>query len=328
MLSYVTPNRHYFNNTKNKYGGFNMSLQSNKNNRKKKFVYLSLCIYIFLIMCVVIGCNYDSTSTNDSDIDSTIKTINESLHVEELPMLNEESSPTDKITTPFPEIETLFEDTDINAIFTITPIITPIPTLTPLVINPEILRLREEYGNNDIIGYLNIEGTSIEYPVVQAEDNEFYLRHNIYMEPDVAGWVFLDYENDLYSNLDRNIIIYGHNMRQQMRFHDIRYYVDENYFKYHPTIVFNTINGDNEWEIFTFFRTHTSFNYIEIFIQNNDAWKDTLAKMKEMSMYDTGIEVSSDDLVILLSTCTNETDENGNFEWRYVLGAKSGNKNP
>jgi len=191
---------------------------------------------------------------------------------------------------------------------------TPTKNGTQLEMNLEILR--EKYKNEDIIGYLDIENTSISYPVVQTNDNSFYLRHDIYKKPDNAGWIFLDYENDL-SNDDMNIIIYGHNMREKIRFHDLRYYDDPNYLQDHPVITFNTIYGFFRWEIFTFFETYLSFQYIDIYRKNDEKWRDHLAQLKSMSKYETGVEVTGEDRIVLLSTSTNRLND-----WRYVIGAK------
>ena len=78
---------------------------------------------------------------------------------------------------------------------------TPVPT-----ISPEFVELIELYGNEDIVGYLNIKGTSVDYIVLQYDDNDFYLHHDINKDADETGWIFLDYENDVLLQ-DYNSII-------------------------------------------------------------------------------------------------------------------------
>jgi len=153
--------------------------------------------------------------------------------------------------------------------------------------------------------------------VVQTDNNEFYLEHDIYKKKNSAGWIFLDYENDLSSD-DKNIVIYGHNTRKNIMFHSLRYYKDLEYFKNHQNITFNTIYGNFEWEVFTFLLTNTEFRYIDIHRKSDDEWRELLEQMKLKSMHDIGQEVTLKDRVLLLSTCT----ENGGTDMRYVLGAK------
>ena len=195
----------------------------------------------------------------------------------------------------------------------------PKPEQTP--INTKYFeQLRREYDNDDIVGYLKIEGTSIDYPVVQSEDNFYYLDYNIYKEEDVAGWVFLDYENDTARD-DPNTIIYAHNMRKDIMFHSIRHYTSKEYFENHRYITFNTEYADQTWEIFSFYSTLVDlneFNYIQVFFESHDDFVNLLTEMKSKSMYDTGVEIYPDDRVLVLSTCVGgaATDE------RYVVNAR------
>jgi len=187
----------------------------------------------------------------------------------------------------------------------------PSPAETPL--NPEILALRRQYGNDDIIGYLNIQGTTIDYPVAQGADNDFYLTHNIDKNADAAGWIFLDYQNDIGGS-DKNLIIYGHNMKKDYRFHALRNYASKSFFEAHPVITFDTLYGECQWRVFTFFVTDTSLNYIEVFPRDCDRYETLLDTVKSLSMYNTGADVTGDDQVLFLSTCVGVND------LRYVLG--------
>jgi sortase B len=166
------------------------------------------------------------------------------------------------------------------------------------------------------MGHLRIEGTSIDYLVTQTGDNEFYLDHDINKRPNSAGWVFLDYENDITNN-DPNTIIYAHNMRRDIRFHSIRRYVSEDFFKTHRYIIFNTLYEDSVWEIFSFYRTDITFPYIQVVFPSEDDFYELLAEMKARSMYDTGVDVGPGDRVLTLSTCVGNREEE-----RYVLNAR------
>jgi len=181
----------------------------------------------------------------------------------------------------------------------------------------EILDLRQLYGNDDIVGHILIAGTTIDYPVVQYADNEFYLERNIYKQPDRAGSIFLDYENSLDA-FDKNTIIYGHNMRANEMFHALRYYRDEAFFKDHPQIIYTSLYEKTLWDVFSFMKAPVSLNYLQV----NPApakFALLLDDITKLSMYDTGVEVTRYDKILNLSTCSVDPAEE---MYRYVLSAK------
>ena len=208
------------------------------------------------------------------------------------------------------------------------PLPTQEPVPTPKTIRPAFEALRAEYNNDDIMGYLRIEGTSVDYPVLQWEqskqlkDNRYYLTLDINGKPSVAGSIYLDYENDVALE-DRNTIIYGHNMNADIMFHSLRFYADENYYKTHPIITFNTIYDDYTWEIFSFYRTSTDFYYTQVNFQDDAEFDALLKEMKSRSIYDTGIEVTTEDRILTLSTCTNDPHN----DTRFVVNARLVQKN-
>jgi len=196
----------------------------------------------------------------------------------------------------------------------VTPTLTPTPT--PKVIQPQFAELRETYGNDDIVGYLQIPGTSIDYPVTHSTDNTFYLENDINKNASVAGWIFMDYENNM-DNDDPNIVIYGHNMKKDIMFHSLRYYQSWDYFNEHRYIIFNTIYENYVWEVFSFYKADVSFPYIQVVFPSENAFFALAAEMKERSMYDTGVDLKYGDHILTLSTCTNEAEDT-----RFVLNAR------
>jgi len=181
----------------------------------------------------------------------------------------------------------------------------------------EIMDLRKEYGNDDIIGRLLIEDTTIDYPVTRYKDNEFYLTRDIYKETSAAGWIYMDYENHVYT-LDRNTIIYGHNMKKDMMFHDLRLYRDEKFFSGHRYIIFDTLYEETVWEIFSFMKAPVELNYLQVSPSDTE-FGLLLYNIKALSMYDTGVPVTNQDKILNLSTCSVNPDE---AMYRYVLSAK------
>jgi len=191
----------------------------------------------------------------------------------------------------------------------------PEPEITEKNILPEILALRKEY-NEDVVAYVRIPGTNIDYAVVQSEDNEYYLNRDIYRNANSAGTIYMDYENDP-ENLGYNTILYGHNMRNGSMFHNLRHYMQKDYFEAHPVIEFKTVYEDVKWQVFAFLHTDTSFYYIQTIFQNDDEFYKLASEIKARSRYDTGVEITPQDKILLLSTCASEGGNN-----RYVLAAK------
>jgi sortase B len=194
----------------------------------------------------------------------------------------------------------------------------PMPTIAPeKKVRPEFVELMEKYDNQDIVGYLSIPDTTINYIVVQSSDNEYYLTHDINRAASSAGWVFLDFENDIKKD-DYNMIIYGHNMRRDIMFHSLRYFADKSFFEKHKYVIFNSLYEDQIWEIFSFYETFTNFNYIQVVFKNYDSFWNLAQEMKNRSMYNTGVELQPGDRILTLSTCTGYADR----DTRFVIEAR------
>ncbi|MDR1065868.1 MAG: class B sortase [Clostridiales bacterium] len=182
---------------------------------------------------------------------------------------------------------------------------------------PELVELmRSEYANDEIIGYIRIDGTTIDYPVVQSTDNNKYLSVNARGKESGAGAIFLDYENDIERD-DKNMIIYGHNMKTKTMFHELRDYRDKNFFDAHRTIKFCTLYDSYEYEAFSFYKAEDTFNYIQAVFDNDEEFLTLLNEMKSRSMHRVDTDVSADDRILTLSTCSNADDDT-----RYVINAK------
>jgi len=106
-------------------------------------------------------------------------------------------------------------------------------------------------------------------------------------------------------------------MRENKMFHAIRYYRSADYFKKHRFIIFDTLYDNYVWEVFSFYRARTDFNYIKVFFRDDDDFFNLARQMKNMSMYDTGVTVTKEDRILTLSTCTNEDPDT-----RFVLNAR------
>lgn len=171
-------------------------------------------------------------------------------------------------------------------------------------------KLKEQ--NEDTIAYLKIENTNIEYPVVKTTNNEYYLRHNFKKEYNIAGWIFADYRNK-FDETDKNLIIYGHNMKDGSMFNELRKSINENWEN--NIITLTTQNETKKYKIFSTYTIEPEEYYIQTEF-NEINFKNFIDKIKERSTHNYSINVDTKDKILTLSTC----NDNGNK--RIVIHAK------
>ena len=191
------------------------------------------------------------------------------------------------------------------------------PPTEPREILPRVIALREQYNNPDIVGYIEIPGTNVSYPMVQTGNNVFYLYHDLHFQPSRHGSIFVDYENDIYTLADHNMIIYGHNMRDGTKFHNVRHFHRRAYFEDHPYILITTPHEETVWEIFSFFPTTTDFNYLITNFYHQAYHYEFMLYLQQSSIHPRDIEIDFYDQIIILSTCGVHGGEN-----RYILIAR------
>lgn len=162
--------------------------------------------------------------------------------------------------------------------------------------------------NEDVIGWIRIEGTLVDYPVVQTQDDNYYLTHDAEKEEAKQGAIFLDYRCDPVS-LTGNNILFGHNMKDGSMFASLTQYKDEEYYQSHPMIEFATLEKAYQWEIFAVVITDTSYDYLQTEFENIEKRSSFMSIMQEKSLYETVALPSGTDDILILSTCTYEYDD-------------------
>lgn len=172
--------------------------------------------------------------------------------------------------------------------------------------------------NKKLIGWLKIDDTTIDYPVMQTTNNEYYLDHNYNQEYDKNGSLFLDADCDVVHR-NTNLIVYGHHMKSGKMFGNLNKYSSESYCKEHSTIQFDTIYEKGTYEVMYVFRSRI-YNEDEIvfkYYQFLDAaseqeFNSNMQEMAAISLYDTGVTAGYGDELLTLSTCDN-SEEDGRF---------------
>ena len=208
---------------------------------------------------------------------------------------------------------------------------TPVTTYEPFV-NGLSVKAQEAYqSNSDTVGWIRISNTVIDYPIVRAADNEFYIDHNFNKEPADAGWIFMDYRCDYNEKVSTdNILLYGHNMADGSMFSDIKNYQrSESFYEENPIVEVSSLSADYQYKIFAFMLCngiHGSdfefWNYINFSRSTKDpAWTidEYLSKINDKSLITTNVDVKKDDEFLLLSTCNSGDTTDGT---RFVVLAR------
>ena len=164
--------------------------------------------------------------------------------------------------------------------------------------------------NNDMVGWIKVEDTNINYPVMQSIDEpNFYLKHKFDKTYSAYGCPYVQENCDVQKPSD-NIIIYGHHMNDGSMFTGLMKFTDKSFWENHKTIEFDTLTDQNQYEVIAVFKTvvytdsEESFKYYEFTdAENAEDFDEYVAKCKELSLYDTGVTAEYGDKLISLSTC-------------------------
>ena len=169
--------------------------------------------------------------------------------------------------------------------------------------------------NADTVGWIEIPGTTISYPVMHTTDNSYYLTHTFSGKTNSSGCIFVETLNS-GDFTDIHTIIYGHNMNNGSMFASLKNYSSVSYLVAHPTIYIDLEDGTHAYQIFSVHTVNSDDEVFTIGFARDDEYAAFLEMLKESSDYDTGVSVTTDDDIITLSTCTNSGVD------RYVVHAK------
>lgn len=158
--------------------------------------------------------------------------------------------------------------------------------------------------NEDTVGWIKVNNTKIDYPVVQYTDNDYYLKRDFNKKKNSYGWIYMDYRNNIY-NLSNNTIIMGHNLKNGMMFGTLRYATNESWYTNpeNQIITFNTEVKNMKWKIFSIYKLPVTNDYLYANFGDLNEFQTFLDKMRSRSIYDFGVDVGKDDHILTLSTC-------------------------
>lgn len=170
-------------------------------------------------------------------------------------------------------------------------------------IEDEIKELKNSYNNNDIIGIISIKGGDLNTPVVQTKDNQYYLKYSLTKKRSIIGAVFMDYRVNSNS---KQINIYGHNStKYKPPFQKLEKYLEKSYYKDHNILELKVNNEKKLYEIFSIVIADKvgTEEHMNIKYKTDKEYYNHFKRLKNRSLYDTGVNIEESDNVLVLQTC-------------------------
>ena len=244
-----------------------------------------LIAFIFLIKSGIDLINYfiDTNNTNEE-----IKSIEDAVKIEEVP----DSDNTEIIEQKedIPEDNPYWDYIKMNLIS---------------VNFDDLLKI-----NNETKGWIQVNGTNINYPFVQTSNNDYYLTHSYDKSYNQAGWVFMDYRNDTES-LDKNTILYAHGMNNKTMFGSLRNILNSSWYNNtnNHIIKLSTPTENTLWQVFSVYHIETTNDYIQTEFTSDEEYQTFLDTLKGRSAVSFDTSLNTTDKILTLSTCYNKTDK-------------------
>ncbi len=188
------------------------------------------------------------------------------------------------------------------------------------------LPMLEQYP--DMVGWITVPGTIIDYPVVQGYDNDYFLTHDYKGDENRNGAIYLDFRVRFdYGNISRNVVIHGHHMKSGVMFANLVKYDDPDFFRQNPIVRFDSMYEDSLWVIFAIMKIDAyggedgmpTFDFMQCDFADDGEFMEYVGEIRARSIYDTFdiVDVSESDSIITMSTCSYEYDD-----FRTVLVAR------
>lgn len=187
--------------------------------------------------------------------------------------------------------------------------ITPAPNTNQTTIDTNFINVNLNYylqKNPETVAWIQVNGTKVNYPVVQHNNNSYYLEHDFYRIKTTNGWIFGDYRNN-FETFNNNTIIYGHNLINGTMFGTLPNLLNNSWFanKNNHYIKLSTKNTNSIWQIFSVYKIEPTTDYLQAKFNSTTEYQNFLNKLKNRSNYNFNLEVNYTDKIITLSTCDN-----------------------
>lgn len=164
--------------------------------------------------------------------------------------------------------------------------------------------------NDEVVGWIKVNGTNINYPFVKHTDNDYYLNKSFDKSYNEAGWVFMDYRNN-EKEFDKNTILYAHGRYDNTMFGTLKNVLNNNWIKdsNNYIIKISTENENTLWQVFSVYHIKTTPDYLKINFNKEDEYKEFLNMLIKRSAYDFNTSIDENDKILTLSTCFNNSEK-------------------
>lgn len=257
---------------------------------KKKV--LKAIILLFMLVClgllVYSGYQIFLWSKDNKEIDKQIDEIEEKVEVEE-----KEDSEKTEVVNPVPK-----EDKSD-------------PYWDYIKVNLIDVNFDElKKTNKDVVGWIQVAGTTVNYPFVQGNNNSYYLTHQFNKKYNAAGWVFMDYRNNK-NNFDKNTIIYAHGRLNKTMFGSLKKVIKKSWYGNpdNHIVKISTPTENTLWQVFSTYSIKTTNDYLQIDFDSDKEYLDFLTKLQKRSVYNYRVKLNANDKIISLSTCKNDSEK-------------------
>ena len=244
-----------------------------------------LIAFIFLIKSGIDLINYfiDTNNTNEE-----IKSIEDAVKIEEVP--DNENTEIIEQKEEIPKDNPYWDYIKMNLIS---------------VNFDDLLKI-----NTETKGWIQVNGTNINYPFVQTSNNDYYLTHSYDKSYNQAGWVFMDYRNDTV-NYDKNTILYAHGMNNKTMFGSLRNILSSSWYNNtnNHIIKLSTPTENTLWQVFSVYHIETTNDYIQTEFASDEEYQSFLDMLKGRSAVTFDTSLNTTDKILTLSTCYNKTDK-------------------
>lgn len=266
-------------------------MKKNRKGRKKRFLYL-LCL-MFTLSIIFSAVYLIMYKISEKNTNNQIEIIQNVVQIDEI----EDSEVTEIIEQEHNQFDPYLDYTNMN------------------LINVDFKNLKSI--NSDVEGWIQVNGTKINYPFVQGNNNKYYLTHSFDKSYNSSGWVFLDYRNDLSTGNDKNIILYAHNMNNKTMFGTLKNILSNGWLNNsdNHVIKLSTEHENTLWQVFSVYHIPTTSDYIRTEFYDEEDFKQFTNMLLNRSAYNFNTSVSGDSQILTLSTCYSKTE-------RVVLHAK------
>ena len=243
------------------------------------FLFLIICLIIFILCSIkIVKWYFDGRKTN-----KIINTVSDEVNINEISEGENINPPENKEDPYWDYIKMNLIDVNFNDL---------------------------KKKNKEVKGWIQVNGTNINYPFVQTNDNEYYLTHSFNKTYNDAGWIFMDYRNN-YIDFDKNTILYGHGRLDGTMFSSLKNILKSSWYgnKDNYVIKLSTEKENTLWQVFSVYKLPTTSDYIQTTFYSDNEYEKFLETMISRSAFNFNTNVNTNDKILTLSTCYNDKEK-------------------